>query len=195
MEGLNTNCTCFTPQETLEEAAQKRFPINHNLSILERMGLNSAANMGFIEGAKWQAERMYSDEDVLKFTQTIISQYKSGNTNIENIDLLTETLEKFKNSLKLSLMNCLKYLIDKIYDGNQMTILYNDDHVIGIGENEIFDYNGQFKQELLTEKSNLTYYSIEKTHDVRIIIRIFDLNDRQAKILTDYYNQKLNKNG
>ena len=57
MEGLNTNCTCFTPQETLEEAAQKRFPINHNLSILERMGLNSAANMGFIEGAKWQQEQ------------------------------------------------------------------------------------------------------------------------------------------
>ena len=102
MEGLNTNCTCFTPQETLEEAAQKRFPINHNLSILERMGLNSAANMGFIEGAKWQQERMYSDEDVLKFTQTIISQYKSGNTNIENIDLLTETLDKFKKSRKLS---------------------------------------------------------------------------------------------
>ena len=91
-------------------------------------------------------------------------------------------------------MNCLKYLIDKIYDGNQMTILYNGDHVIGIGESEIFDYNGQFKQELLIEKSNLTYYSIEKTHDVRIIIRIFDLNDRQAKILTDYYNQKLSKN-
>lgn len=92
-------------------------------------------------------------------------------------------------------MNCLKYLIDKIYDGNQMTILYNGDHVIGIGESDIFDYKGQFKQELLTEKSNLIYYSIEKTHDVRIIIRIFDLNERQAKILTDYYNQKLNKNG
>jgi len=91
--------------------------------------------------------------------------------------------------------NCLKYLIDKIYDGNKMTILYNGDHVIGIGESEIFDYKGQFKQELLTEKSNLTYYSIEKCHDVRIIIRIFDLNERQAKILTDYYNQKLNKNG
>mgnify|MGYP003440065165 FL=1 len=92
-------------------------------------------------------------------------------------------------------MNCLKYLIDKIYDGNQMTIMYNDDHVIGIGESDIFDYNGQFKQELLTEKSNLTYKKKKKTHDVRIIIRIFDLNDRQAKILTDYYNQKLNKNG
>lgn len=76
-----------------------------------------------------------------------------------------------------------------------MTIMYNGEHVIGIGKSEIFDHKGHFKQELLTEKSNLTYYSIEKTHDVRIIIRIFYLNDRQAKILTDYYNQKLNKNG
>ena len=67
-------------QETLEEAAQKRFPINHNLSILERMGLNSAANMGFIEGAKWQAERMYSEEEVLellkKFAPHIRYNYK-----------------------------------------------------------------------------------------------------------------------
>jgi len=91
-------------------------------------------------------------------------------------------------------MNCLQYLIDKMYDGNQMRILYNGDHVIGIGESDIFDYKGQFKQELLTEP-HLTYYSIEKNHNVRIIIRIFDLNERQAKILTDYYNQKLNKNG
>ena len=79
-------------QETLEEAAQKRFPINHNLSILERMGLNSAANMGFIEGAKWQQEqekittddaynegfengkhwqqeRSYSEEEVIQFVE------------------------------------------------------------------------------------------------------------------------------
>lgn len=93
-------------------------------------------------------------------------------------------------------MNCLKYLIDKIYDGNEMTLMYNSDHVIGIGEDEIFDYKGIFKSEILSgDPKPLVYYSIEKTHDVRIIIRIFDLNERQAKILTDYYNKKLNKNG
>jgi hypothetical protein len=66
IKGINVD-TGFrlVQQETLEEVAQKRFPINHNLSILERMGLNSAANMGFIEGAKWQAERMYSEEEVI----------------------------------------------------------------------------------------------------------------------------------
>jgi hypothetical protein len=38
----------------------------------------------------------YSKEEVLNFTQTIIQQYKLGNTNIEQLDLLKETLEQFK---------------------------------------------------------------------------------------------------
>ena len=39
----------------------------------------------------------YSEEEVLEFTQTIIQQYKFGNTNIEQLDLLKETLQLFKN--------------------------------------------------------------------------------------------------
>jgi hypothetical protein len=39
----------------------------------------------------------YSEEEVLNFTQTMIQQYKFGNTNIEQLDLLKESLEKFKN--------------------------------------------------------------------------------------------------
>mgnify|MGYP003609468632 CR=1 FL=1 len=65
-------------QETLEEAAQKRFPINHNLSILERMGLNSAANMGFIEGAKWQQGRSYSEQDVHNIIRNYAAFIGSG---------------------------------------------------------------------------------------------------------------------
>ena len=40
---------------------------------------------------------MYSEEEVLNFTQTMIMQYKFGNTNIEQMDLLKESLEQFKN--------------------------------------------------------------------------------------------------
>ena len=92
-------------QETLEEAAQKRFPINHNLSILERMGLNSAANMGFIEGAKWQAERMYSEEEVreiiklscaegMLIQRTINDKVKIPYTRIK--DFTIKIFEQFK---------------------------------------------------------------------------------------------------
>ena len=84
-------------QETLEEAAQKRFPINHNLSILERMGLNSAANMGFIEGAKWQQERSYSEEEVLKLL-IIKEENTKDSTKYNGIEYITpeEWFEQFK---------------------------------------------------------------------------------------------------
>ena len=52
---------------------------------------------GYIDGSRSQAKFMYNDEEVLKFTQTMIMLYKFGNTNIEQMDLLKETLEQFKN--------------------------------------------------------------------------------------------------
>ena len=41
-------------------------------------------------------QKGYSEEEVLNFTQTMLMQYKFGNTNIEQLDLLKETLEQFK---------------------------------------------------------------------------------------------------
>ena len=61
-------------------------------------------NCGPLEEAIQQAKEMenqqrgYSEEEVLEFTQTIIQQYKLGNTNIEQLDLLKETLELFKKN-------------------------------------------------------------------------------------------------
>lgn len=43
-----------------------------------------------------QNKNKYSEKEVLKFTQTILMQYKFGNTNIEQLDLLKETLQQFK---------------------------------------------------------------------------------------------------
>ena len=70
-------------KETLEEVA-------------ERYSANELSQLGFINGAKWQQQKMYSEEEVLNFTQTMLMQYKFGNTNIEQLDLLKETLEQFK---------------------------------------------------------------------------------------------------
>ena len=79
-------------KETLEEAAER----NHNEQKLNTYTPYSF-NDAFKDGAKWQAERMYSEEEVLNFTQIILSQYSVGNTNIEQLDLLKETLHIFKN--------------------------------------------------------------------------------------------------
>jgi hypothetical protein len=43
-------------------------------------------------------EKGYTEEEVLEFTQTMIMQYKFGNTNIEQMDLLKENLQQFKTN-------------------------------------------------------------------------------------------------
>lgn len=50
--------------------------------------------------AEYCVNNFYSEEEVLKFTQTILMQYKFGNTNIEQMDLLKETFQLFKNQLQ-----------------------------------------------------------------------------------------------
>jgi len=74
-------------QETLEEAAKKQ---DYTLGV---------EYCAFIEGAKWQAERMYSKEEVLEilehhtsYLQTFISQYIDRNDMKEN----DEWFEQFK---------------------------------------------------------------------------------------------------
>jgi len=49
-------------QETLEEAAEKKYGLNDKYS---------KNRLGFIEGAKWQQERSYSEEEVLAFGEFI----------------------------------------------------------------------------------------------------------------------------
>jgi hypothetical protein len=47
-------------KETLEEAAEKYAKTAEGIDIPYQNGLY----YGFVEGAKWQAERMYSEEDM-----------------------------------------------------------------------------------------------------------------------------------
>jgi hypothetical protein len=90
----------FYKQETLEEAAEK--------SAIEQMEAgNSAYILGFIEGAKWQQQRMYSEEDLKEAYFSAISstgegwnaEYANGNNpNIEEkfSKGFTQWFEQFK---------------------------------------------------------------------------------------------------
>ena len=65
-------------------------------------GLDTSVSYYFFQEMLEQAKEMekqqgYSEEEVLNFTQTMLMQYKFGNTNIEQIDLLRETFQLFKN--------------------------------------------------------------------------------------------------
>jgi hypothetical protein len=49
-------------QETLEEAAKNIIPDRSTSGWIDSFG--ATERIGFIKGAKWQAERMYSEEDL-----------------------------------------------------------------------------------------------------------------------------------
>ena len=60
-------------QETLEEAAMKMYPIHKMYFPKSVEDLNKIPRSIFISGAKWQAENMYSEEDMWE-------AYKASNT-------------------------------------------------------------------------------------------------------------------
>jgi hypothetical protein len=65
-------------QETLEEAA-KEFVLSHDFSRLTNP--NHLANRCFQYGAKWQQERMYSEEDMINFAE-FVANYTDKNRNV-----------------------------------------------------------------------------------------------------------------
>jgi hypothetical protein len=64
-------------QETLEEAAEK-YVEDFDLSFydtVEEIPVKELGKKDFIEGAKWQSERMYSEEDMINFSEWVSIQY------------------------------------------------------------------------------------------------------------------------
>ena len=79
----------------------KQTAVEYLVEQLERIGFSTNNIVEFenevqISKEMEKQQKGYSEEEVLNFTQTIIQQYKSGNTNIEQLDLLKETLQLFK---------------------------------------------------------------------------------------------------
>ena len=73
----------MSKQETLEEAARRyteSTPDNDPVRIFS-----------FIEGAKWQAERMYSEEEVQLIASKLLTDIKNGNAGNS-----VEWFEQFK---------------------------------------------------------------------------------------------------
>ena len=61
-------------KETLEEAAEKYAKTAEGIDIPYQNGLY----YGFVEGAKWQAERMYSEEYMIEFAEWIANSKLHG---------------------------------------------------------------------------------------------------------------------
>jgi hypothetical protein len=81
----------FHKQETREEASEY---FAHNNFNMHNTNNYKALKVGFEEGAKWQQERSYSEEDMINFIQFATQYY--ANDWMENRSIY-ELLEQFKN--------------------------------------------------------------------------------------------------
>ena len=79
-------------KETLEEAAERLFPIKGEYFDKE---FYMVRRIAFIEGAKWQAERMYSEEEVLELIKNR-EDYMDSEDNILDYQTIKEWFEQFK---------------------------------------------------------------------------------------------------
>lgn len=89
-------------KETLEQAAEKEFPLLDTQWC--RTGAAEEENLellghrkSFIKGAKWQAERMYSEEEVNLMFATLKANSVDNIATITNVDLF---ISSWKDSFK-----------------------------------------------------------------------------------------------
>jgi hypothetical protein len=89
-------------QETLEEAAENygwRIKTNSFSDRVKANELAESSKQDFIEGAKWQAERMYSEEEVYELLLKHQSAYRSVVRNTSPLDWsfdIKQWFEQFK---------------------------------------------------------------------------------------------------
>jgi len=76
-------------KETLEEAKDRKYPLTNALYLQ----LNTAIRTGFEEGAKWQEQRMYSEEEVEKMVR---AAYTFGEKEFKYFGAFKEWFEQFK---------------------------------------------------------------------------------------------------
>jgi hypothetical protein len=92
---------CVIQSGILNDEERKLYDVAFDVVVEEskRLKLNYKKELIELEQSKEMEEQQpsYSEEEVLEFTQAMIMQYKFGNTNIEQMDLLKETLQQFKN--------------------------------------------------------------------------------------------------
>jgi hypothetical protein len=84
-------------QETVEEAAEKDFNILQKENLIVPDNHIWPFKLGYLKGAKWQAERMYSEEDMIEYADY---SWKFSNDNrYKNPLSPKDWFEHFKNKL------------------------------------------------------------------------------------------------
>jgi hypothetical protein len=90
-------------ETTLEEAAERIYPTTIDSFTDNYFDLSERERLIFINGAKWQEQRMYSEEDLKQFAWECVANFLSNNDNKVEIALTdviinrnNKQFEKFK---------------------------------------------------------------------------------------------------
>jgi hypothetical protein len=87
-------------KETLEEAAEKYADFSNDYVPMSfGDNFNETTKKDFINGAKWQAERMYSEEEVIKLLTARCKHFGTTMTPFREL-LLKQDLEWFEENKK-----------------------------------------------------------------------------------------------
>jgi hypothetical protein len=79
-------------QETLEEVAERFYPTNYEVKSKDI--INLIKQDSFKRGAKWQAKRMYTEEEVLNIINNFCDNFYE---NSIREDIIVKWFEQFKN--------------------------------------------------------------------------------------------------
>jgi hypothetical protein len=90
-------CDKKPKQETLEEAAENY--VNRKGSIPTTELEDAIFKQGFLDGAKWQADRMYSEEEVIEILTQRSKEFGTKNEKFQKL-LLKQDLEWFEQFKK-----------------------------------------------------------------------------------------------
>ena len=124
-------------EETIEEAAQKLYPIDDKLDFISKFGLNYVAHKAFIQGAEFQTKRSYSEEEVKQIAKYAFNAGRRMELNafpsdfsfddLDSVFLLTLlkiVQECCNNSMKHSGADRINVTMNK--KGNEMHICVSD---------------------------------------------------------------------
>lgn len=79
-------------KETLEEVAEKLYPYNDGFQVMD-IDISEELQLAFINGAKWQQQQMYSEEEVLNILKTFLYNSQMGK-DVEDVKLWFEEFKK-----------------------------------------------------------------------------------------------------
>ena len=83
-------------EETIEEVAERLFNnFQKENPIISKKDIRPF-KLGFIKGTKWQAERMYSEEDMINFHKWAYQKNRIEECDKTTKELLKEWFEQFK---------------------------------------------------------------------------------------------------